>query len=275
MMRRAIIPAIAALGCLAAPAALHAQNNAIEQGLMNEGWTSVRGMPEADVSWFQGLIDNTNWNLSAYPECTRVAAAADAMLANSNELWYWGDLTGVYAMHKEYVTNMGGVHAVIFNRRELNGKDALSLETFLEEAAHHAADPPTIDPVTGDTLAVDTAFVMHSYESAAGPTDFRADFATDCGKLKKKEDEDDDGPGGNTGTTETCTETLEWVPPETDEEFVKPEPSTTEGGGTLPGPPGVTPTPLPPVVVGFDSGKWVDVVIKKGYWKTVKECTLN
>ena len=207
MMRRTLVPTIAALGCLAAPAALHAQVDAIQQGLVNEGWQSVQRMPEADVSWFQGLIDKTNWNLSAYPECTRVADAADAMLSNSNELWYWGALTGVYAMHKEYVTNMGGVHAVIFNDLEITrAKEALALETFLEEAAHHAADPPTIDPVTGDTLAVDTAFVMHSYESPAGPTDFRADFATDCGKLQKEEDEDDDGPGGNTGTTTTCEE---------------------------------------------------------------------
>ena len=64
------------------------------------------------------------------------------------------------------------------------------------------------------------------------------------------------------------------MPPETVPVFVKPESSTLEGGGTLPGPPGVTPTyRLPTLVVGGDSkGEWVDVVISEGYWKTVKEC---
>ncbi len=94
--------------------------------------------------------------------------------------------------------------------------------------------------------------------------------------LPEDDEEDDPDPGGgNTGTTETCTETLKWVPPETKPVFVKPESSTTEQGQPLPGPSGVTPTyRLPPVLVGGDSkGEWVEVVVEKGYWK--KECTLN
>ena len=133
-------------------------------------------------------------------------------------------------------------------------------KTIVHEAQHHA----------GWGVGVTDSTELARIES------LMAD-ATDCQLVvKKKDDDDDDGPGGNTGTTETCTESLEWVPPVTESVFVRPEPSPLEGGETLPGPPGVTPTyRLPPVIVGYDNGEWVDVVIEKGYWRTVKECTLS
>lgn len=202
MSRRTMALGMIVTACLFLPGStLHSQN-AIDSLVTNEGWTNVQMMSGGDKDWFQDLIDRTNWNLSAYPkgECKRVADAADAMLSLGNELWYWGDHTGVYGMHSEFVTaSHGGGHWVAFDKGTVQGNDALALETFLEEAAHHAANPPTIDPRTGDTLAVDTAFVMHSYESTPGATDFRADFATDCGKLKPKEEDDEDDPDGNGG----------------------------------------------------------------------------
>lgn len=92
-----------------------------------------------------------------------------------------------------------------------------------------------------------------------------------------KEDEDDDEPGeggGNTPTTETCTETQEWVPPVTKEVFVKPGSTQLEQG-----PAADTehePTyHLGTITVNVNSGKWVEVEIEEGYWKTVKTCTEN
>ena len=141
-------------------------------------------------------------------------------------------------------------HAILFHAEMLIfSRDALA--TALHEAAHH--------------VGID-------HDDA-----FSSDDAENCAEIQNEEEDDPDPGGGNTGTTETCTETLKWVPPETDEEFVKPESSTLERGGTVPSPEGVTPTyRLPTLVVGGDSkGEWVEVVVKKGYWETVKECTLN
>ena len=192
------------------------------------------------ADWSKGLA-GTN-----AASCRKVFNAVNAAYYGGSDALYTGILDPA-AVAVDVIGAHHPKHAILFHSEMLIfSKDAL--ETALHEAAHH--------------VGIDHGDAFSSYD------------AENCAEIQNEEDDDPD-PGGNTGTTETCTETEEWVPPETDEEFVKPEPSTTEGGGTLPGPPGVTPTPLPPVVVGFDSGKWVDVVISEGYWETVKECTLN
>ncbi len=229
-------------------------------------------MPAGDKSWFQDLIDRTNWNLSAYTECSVVKDAAEAMLSLGNMLWYWGESPSYYGMYKEYMTTQGGGHAIIFDEPTIRGQDSLALETFLEEAAHFAADPPTIDPATGDTLAVDTAFALHSYDSAPGPTGFRADFAGKCGKLPVEEEEDEPG-GEDPGTTETCTDIKHppltttvpvWIPPGNCPDSQTEATSCDFDTGFCPG-----------MHVRTCPGRWVDqvVVLRKAY--TERVCTSN
>ena len=196
-----------------------------------------------DLAAARTLFDNAKWVSGQTCRKIRDATFIDAMFSGDVRVTTPAGEAIDQTITGAHIVGAIGPHLQVITRG-MAGSELLV--AVLHEAAHHAGYP------------------NHQAAEYA---------AQNC--IDDEDDEDDDDPGGNTGTTETCTETLEWVPPVTVPVFVKPEPSTTEGGGTLPGPPGVTPTPLPPVVVGFDSGKWVDVVIEKGYWETVKECTLN
>lgn len=95
-----------------------------------------------------------------------------------------------------------------------------------------------------------------------------------CHDYARREEVNDPGEGGGGGGgRETCTETQEWVPPETIEVFVRPESSTLAGGPPVDT--GHDAIPIPSITVSVDSGRWVELVIAEGYWRTVKECTQN
>lgn len=129
--------------------------------------------------------------------------------------------------------------------------------TLVHEAWHRA---------TGDSDADITALNDSLKTSSVGRP------IEECHDEAREEEEDDDEPnGGGNPKTETCTETQEWVPPVTEEVFVKPESSTLEGGPPVPTKHEAV--PIPGITVSVDSGRWVERVIEKGYWKTVKECT--
>lgn len=134
--------------------------------------------------------------------------------------------------------------AILFHSELLDFKHDL-LRSALHEAAHYGG------------IGHDDEFSNYDAEK--------------CAKIPVNE-EDDDEPGEGTGETptETCKETLEWVPPVTKMVFVKPE-STQSEGSSNPGIPGVTPTAIPGITVTVKTGKWVEVEIEEGYWK--KTCT--
>ncbi|MYE92967.1 MAG: hypothetical protein F4238_06345 [Gemmatimonadetes bacterium] len=137
--------------------------------------------------------------------------------------------------------------AILFHSELLDFKHDL-LSSALHEAAHYGG------------IGHDDEFSNYDAEK--------------CAKIPVNED-DDDEPGEGTGetpTTENCDEKLQWVPPVTQWQLVKPE-STQSEGSSNPGIPGVTPAHIGEITVSVESGKWVEVEIEEGYWKTVTVCT--
>lgn len=222
------------------------------EACFNKYFNDVAEFTDDDRDDLFAALDAADWSKGLAgtnaASCRKVLNGVNAAYYGGADALYTGILDPA-AVTDDVIGAHHPKHAILFHSEMLIfSRDALA--TALHEAAHH--------------VGID-------HDDA-----FSSDDAEECAEIKNEEDDDDD-PGGNTGTTETCTETLKWVLPETDEEFVKPESSTTEQGQPLPGPEGVTPTyRLPSVVVDGDSkGEWVEVVVKKGYWETVKECTLN
>jgi hypothetical protein len=245
-MMRARLALLLAVTALVTASAVIAQTlQSVQQELAPDGWTDVRRMSGDSVGWFGGLMNRSNWNNPA-SDCTAVESGANRLFSEAH--WYIGDNASNWGEYYPDVTLANGdtIQIAVFDRGLWNNP-AIGLETLLHEGAHH---------------------VGYTHTGA-----FDAYDAESCAVLKPKEEEEPGGPnnGGGDPDPENCTETQEWVPAETVPVFVKPESTTLEGGPPVPTK--HTAVPIPGITVGVKAGRWVEKVIKEGYWKTVKECT--
>ena len=179
-MRAAILCAVAAFSLAPSAFAQRERPNATR-------WIDIH--QDADrLAAATKIIENSEW-ADGYERPILEEAGLDCATVESNTLTFLAEVGVDFATQTDEA-EVGYWRGEYFSDANtiLNVENSWveDFRTIIHEAQHHANWGPT--PYNETVLAA-------------------SEFCLT--KIKKdEEDEDDDGPGGNTGTTETCTETL-------------------------------------------------------------------